>query len=211
MRKAKTLTVEAVAELGAKRLAALLLEAAEYDPALLRRLRIAVASRVDAAAVASKIDQQIRSVRRSTAFVDHRKLMVLVRDLGTLRNAIAGPLANLDPAAALSHMLDFIALAPSVFERSDDDGLVGDEFRTACETVATLLARIPPGPAIEDLTRRSYALYRADDYGVTDRLVTALARGLDAQRRAPLQSWIEADLARLPPASVDEEMLGAPE
>jgi hypothetical protein len=29
-------------------------------------------------------------------------------------------------------MLDFIALAPSVFERSDDDGTIGDPFRAAC-------------------------------------------------------------------------------
>ncbi len=206
MPKAKTLTVEAVAELGAERLAALLLAAAQHDPALLRSLRVAVASRVDAAAVTSEIDQQIRSVRRSTAFVDHRKLMILARELGTLRDAIAGPLAHLDPAAALSRMFDFIALAPSVFERSDDDGLVGDEFRTACETVATLLARIPPGPAIEELARRGYALYRADDYGSADGLVAALADGLDAQQRATLQSWIELDLARLPPESADDEM-----
>jgi hypothetical protein len=75
MPRAKTLTVEAVAELGAERLAALLLAAAEHDPALLRSVRVAIASRVDAAAVASEIDQQIRSVRRSTAFVDHRKPM----------------------------------------------------------------------------------------------------------------------------------------
>jgi hypothetical protein len=100
MPKAKTLNVEAVAGLGPERLATLLLAAAEHDPALLRSLRVAVASRVDAAAVTSEIDQQIRSVRRSTAFVDHRKLMVLARELGALRDAIARPLADLDPAAA---------------------------------------------------------------------------------------------------------------
>ncbi len=67
------LTAEAVAGLGAERLAALLLEAAEHYTALLRSLRVAVASRVDASAVASEIDQQISSVRRSTAFVDRRQ------------------------------------------------------------------------------------------------------------------------------------------
>jgi hypothetical protein len=207
MPRAKTLTVEAVAGLGAERLAALLLEAAEHDLALMRSLRVAVASRVDAAAAASEIDQQIRSVRRSTAFVDHRKLIALARELGTLRDAIAGPLADLDPAAALSRMLDFIALASSVFERSDDDGTVGDQFQAACAAVATLIERTPRAPAIEDLVRRGYALYLADDYGIADGLVAALAKGLDAQRRAALKSWIEADLARLPPACADDEML----
>ena len=60
MAKAKTLTPAAVATLGAEQLAALLLEAAEYDPALMRSVRFAVASRIDAAAAAAEIEQQIR-------------------------------------------------------------------------------------------------------------------------------------------------------
>jgi uncharacterized protein DUF6880 len=67
--------------------------------------------------------------------------------------------------------------------------------------VATLIERTPPGPAIEDLVRRTYALYLADDYGVADGLVAALAKGLDPQRRATLKLWIGAGLARLPPAA----------
>src|SRR5512132_468935 len=113
MANAKTLTPAAVAALGAERLAALLLQAAEYDPALMRSVRFAVASRIDAAAAAAEIDQQIRRFRRSTAFVDHRERMAFARDLGTLVDAIAGPLADLDPAGALARMLDFIALTPS--------------------------------------------------------------------------------------------------
>ena len=55
MRKSKPLTAEALAELGADRLAALLLDAAEHDAALARSLRIAVAAR----------DGAIRPLRRS--------------------------------------------------------------------------------------------------------------------------------------------------
>ena len=109
MAKAKTLTVGEVAELGTERLAALLLQAAEYDPALMHSVRFAVASRIDAAAAAAEIDQQIRSFRRSTAFVDYRQRMAFARDLGVLVDAIVGPLADLDPAGALTRMLDFIA------------------------------------------------------------------------------------------------------
>src|SRR5512147_630464 len=148
MPNAKTLTLAAVAALGAERLAALLLEAAEYDPAVMRSVRFAVASRINAAAAAAEIDQQIGSFRRSTAFVDHRKRMAFARDLGALVDAIAGPLADLDPAGALTRMLDFIALAPSVFERSDDDGTIADQFGAACAALATLIERTPPCPAI---------------------------------------------------------------
>jgi hypothetical protein len=206
MPNVKPLSLAAVEALGAKRLAALLLEAAEYDPALMRSVRFAVASRIDAAAAAAEIDQQIRSFRRDTAFVDYHKRMAFARDLGTLVDAIAGPLADLDPAGAFARMLDFIAIAPTIFERSDDDGTIGGQFQAACAAVATLLERTPPSPTIEDLARRGYALYLADDYGVADGLVAALAKGLDAQQRATLQSWIEADLVRLPAAAAQDDM-----
>ena len=45
MRKSKPLTADALAELGAARLAALLLDSAEHDAAVARTLRIAVAAR----------------------------------------------------------------------------------------------------------------------------------------------------------------------
>ena len=112
------------------------LEAAEYDPALMCSVRVAV-RKPHRCRAAAEIDQQIRSFRCSTTFVDHRKLMALARGLGALRAAIAGPLADVDPATALSRILDFIALAPAVFERSDHDGIVGEEFQTASAAVAT--------------------------------------------------------------------------
>ena len=103
----------------------------------MRSVRIAAASRTDAAAAAAEIDQQIRSFRRSTAFVDYRQRMAFARDLGALVDAIAGPLADLDPIGALTRRLDFIDLVPLVFERSDDDGTIGDQFEAACGTAAT--------------------------------------------------------------------------
>jgi signal transduction protein with GAF and PtsI domain len=45
MPKSKPLTADALAELGADRLAALLLDAAEHDATVARTLRIAVAAR----------------------------------------------------------------------------------------------------------------------------------------------------------------------
>ncbi len=110
--------------------------------------------------------------------------MAFARTLGVLVDAIAGPLADLDPVGALTRMLDFIALASSVFERSDDDGTIGDQFQAACAAVATLIERTPRGPAIEELVGRGCALYLADDYGVADDLIAAMAKGLDPQRRS---------------------------
>ena len=108
--------------------------------------------------------------------------MAFARDLGALVDAIAGPLADLDPAVALVRMLDFVALTPSIFERSDDDGTIGDQFQAACVAVATLIERTPPGPAIEDLARRGYALYLAVTTLDSVRVALAVAHSVGYRR-----------------------------
>jgi hypothetical protein len=145
MAKSNTVTVEALAELGTGRLACLLLDAAENDPAPMRTLRIAVASREGAAAAAAEIDAAIQQVGRGRSFDDSRRRPTFVRELTALRDAIEGPLAGADPMTALDRMFDFIDLAPSVIERSADNGSVGDLFRAACDTAAGLAARAVQG------------------------------------------------------------------
>jgi hypothetical protein len=72
-------------------------------------------------------------------------MLAFARDLSALCTAIEGPLADADPAMALERMFDFIDLAPSLIERSDDsDGHIGETMRSACEAAAELAARAAP-------------------------------------------------------------------
>jgi hypothetical protein len=66
MRKSNPLTAEALAELGADRLAAVLLVVAEHDVALARSLRIAVAARDGADSAAAASDAEIRRLKGGT-------------------------------------------------------------------------------------------------------------------------------------------------
>lgn len=96
MSKSKPLTAEALARLGAERLAALLLDAAEHDAALARTLRIAVASRDGADSAA-----EIKRLKRGKGFIDRDRTRAFARDLSALCTAIEGPLADADPVMAL--------------------------------------------------------------------------------------------------------------
>jgi len=201
MPKSKPLTAEALVQLGSERLAALLVDAAEHDAALARTLRIAVASRDGADSVASEIDAEIKRLKRGTSNIDRNRMPAFTRDLSALCTAIEGPLADADPATALERMFDFIDLAPSLIERSDDsDGHIGETIRSACEATAELAARAAPALPPERAAYRAYQTYLCDEYGVADGIVRDFAQALDASARAALRSWIEAEIERLLPA-----------
>lgn len=84
MRKSKPLTAEALAEPGADRLSALLLDAAEHDAALARSLRIAVAARDGADSAATAIDAEIKRLKRGTSLIDYQRVPAFARDLSAL-------------------------------------------------------------------------------------------------------------------------------
>ena len=200
MRKSKRLTAEALAELGADRLAAMLLDAAGHDAALARTLRIAVAARGGADSAAVAIDAEIKRLKRGTSLVNYKRMPAFARDLSALCAAIEGPPADADPEMALERMFDFIDLAPRLIERSDDsDGHIGDTIRSACEAAASLAARAAPALPPERAAFRAYQTYIGDDYGVADGIIAAFAQALDAPTRAALRSWMKAELVRLAP------------
>ena len=200
MAKSRTLTVETVSQLGVERLARLLLDKAEDDPALMRALRVAVASRNGPAEATAEIDAEIKRIKRGKASIDWRRAPAFARDLESLRDAIEGPLAEADPMIALERMFDFIDLAPSVIERSENsNGAMGDLFHGACDAAALLAAKAAPALPPERAALRAYQTYLSDEYGIADRIIAAFAQTLDEAPRAALRSWIEADLQRLPP------------
>jgi hypothetical protein len=164
----------------------------------MRTLRVAVASRTDADAVAHELESQIKALRRSQAFIERRKVPGLARDLQALSGAIEGLLAEADSAAALEMMFTFIDLAPGVIERTDDsDGRIGEVFRAACESSAQIASRTSPRFPPVRAAQRAYRTYLADGYGVADNIIAAFAQATGAETRAAMRSWIEADLAQL--------------
>jgi hypothetical protein len=180
MSKSNPLTPEALALLGPERLAALLLDAAEHDAPLARTLRIAVASRDGADAAAVEIDAEIKRLKRGRGFIGRDRTRAFARDLCALCTAIEGPLADADPVMALERMFDFIDLAPSLIERSEDrDGHIGETIRWACSSAAEVAARATPALPSERAAFRAFQTYLGDDYGVADRIIADFARALD--------------------------------
>ena len=102
------LTVEGLAALGAERLAALVLEAAERDASFKRVAKAAMASADGPDAVAAIIDRRLAALERARGFVDWDKVRGLADDLAAMVAIIRNQLAPLDPGSAADQLVRFL-------------------------------------------------------------------------------------------------------
>ncbi len=84
----KLITVDKLAKLGFERLAELVVEHADEDPALRKKLRLALAANTGPAKLTTEVDRRIRSLGRGRSFLDHKQSRALAsadRDSASFR------------------------------------------------------------------------------------------------------------------------------
>ncbi|MGJ4931806.1 DUF6880 family protein [Bradyrhizobium sp. HKCCYLS2038] len=106
-----TLTAKAHEALGAPRLAELLMEVAERDAAIKRRLKLETAAPNK---MAAELRKRLAQIARATTFIERNKLRQLAADLEALCDSITGQVAQHDAATALEVMWQFMDLASGV-------------------------------------------------------------------------------------------------
>src|SRR3954467_885520 len=84
----KTLNLDNLQALGAKRLAELLLELAAGDAAAKRRLRLELSAEAGPEVVAADIGKRLTALRQARSFVDWQKRPALVKDLAPPRGRV---------------------------------------------------------------------------------------------------------------------------
>jgi hypothetical protein len=196
--RSRALSAEALEQLGTRRLAELLMAQAKGNAALARTLRLALVGTDGGGRLASEVEKRLRTIGRSRGFIEWNKVRPLARELDSLRETIAGPLAAADPRAAVAQMRLLLGLAANVFERSDDgSGSLSEVLRQAGADLGRLWALLPHrDPAA--LAGEVLALWNADGYGATDRLLEAAGPALGPEGRAELRRLLEVRLAALP-------------
>lgn len=177
MASKKTLTAENLEALGAQRLAEMLMEVAEGDAVVKRRLRLELAAREAPETVAAEVRKRLGQIARARSFVDWRKVRDLAADLEVQHRAIVDQVAKIDTAEALELMWRFMGLAESVHERCDDsNGVIGDIFRGACRDLGPLAELAKPDPVA--LADRVFEALNQNDYGQYDHLIETLSPAL---------------------------------
>ncbi|MGI4940982.1 MAG: DUF6880 family protein [Janthinobacterium lividum] len=197
--RSRALSADTLEGLGARRLAELLMDTAQGNPALARSLRLVLAGTDGGGRLAAEVEKRLRTIGRSRGFVEWDKLRPLARELDSLRETIAGPLAAADPEAAVVQMRLLLSLGKGVFERSDNgSGILGDVFRRAGAELGRLWALLPARNPV-GLAGELLVLLDMDGYGVTDRLLEAASPALGPDGRAELRRRLQEQLAAVPP------------
>lgn len=148
----KKVTTENLVNLGAERLAEILVGVAETRPDLKRRLRMELAAEQGAEHLVLEIDRRLNTLQSSRGHVSWRQKAAFVRDLDALRRLIAERLASLDPGAALDRMWLLLQTASPVARRfRERDGAVAAAYTRAAADLGALLAQQDPNLAANAL------------------------------------------------------------
>jgi hypothetical protein len=105
MASKKTITFHNLAALGPERLAAILVNLAEADAEIKRRLRLELAAQVGGDSIAAEIGKRITALRKARSFVDWQKRRDFVKDLDLQRRMITDRVAQTRADLALDLIL----------------------------------------------------------------------------------------------------------
>ncbi|MFW2344572.1 MAG: DUF6880 family protein [Brevundimonas mediterranea] len=128
----KRLNAASLASLGAERLGELLMQAADGDALLKRRLRLVLAAEAGVEPLTVELDKRLTALASARARVSWRKRPDLLRDLDMLRRAVVDDLAPTAPVAGLDRLIAWFDLFRGLTLRvKDPRGEMTAAFETA--------------------------------------------------------------------------------
>lgn len=204
-----TLNAKNLETLGAQRLAELLIEISTGSAAHKRRLRMELAGNHGSAEVAREVRKRLASIARARTVIEWHKVKAVNADLETQRSAIVTVIAADDPREAFDLIWQFLAVAHTIFGRSNSsDSAFIETFHQACAD-AGVIAR-SAGIGIDVLADRVFTALQDNDYGQYDPLIAEMvpALGKDGLERLKslLAQW--SNEAEEKPADADREIFG---
>jgi len=195
MARKGALSEEALASLGAGRLAALLMELAEADPSVRKRLVLAAGESGGTTSLIKAIDRRLAALANSRGYIDWEKARGYAGELDGLRSAITRSLTPLEPLAASERLERLLRLAPGVLERVDDSsGRFGGLFEQAVLDLGAAWSQIQDRDP-ESLAKAVFDLAGSDKYGVCEGLIDASAPALGDAGMAALSHLAREELA----------------
>jgi hypothetical protein len=188
MARAKQFTAANLKRLGVERLATILEEHADVDPALRRKLKLALSALEGGEKLAVSLEKRIRMIGRSQSSLDWEKGKELAKEIEHLRTTIAVTLAGQDARVAAERMWDLVGIADNVLARVHGSAQPAVEaFEAAIEDLGRLWSAVA-GRQPMALARRVFAALQGDRALMELGLVQAIAPPLGPDGRAEL--WV---------------------
>jgi len=115
--RSPALTSQTLIALGPDCLAELLLELAGSDPAIKRRIRLAVANATRPQDAAAQVRQRLATIARSRSFLEREQRRAVLKEQTLQLEVISGPIAQAEPTAARELLWQFLELGNNVMGR----------------------------------------------------------------------------------------------
>jgi len=190
MARKPALSIDKMKDLGADKLAQLVLNEAERNAGFRRQVKAALAGKSGPDAIAKLIDQRLSGLERAKSFIEWDKARAFRDDLRSLTETITSELGLAAPALAIDRLLRFIATHERVFERVDDSsGSVQDVYYQAIKATGNLVQNLT-GPEAALLPAKIMARLGESAHGYLVDLTAAVAPHLPQDT---LSRW-DADL-----------------
>ena len=185
----KTLNHANLSALGPDRLADLLLEVSTGSADIKRRLRLELSHDLGPEELGRDVRKRLISLKRAKTYIGWRKRKALVKDLRTQSDMITGKIAPSDPTLAFDLLWQFVELAPSIYERTDDSrGDIGDVFRSAILAFDDIAKHAMLDPMA--LANRVWDAVSDNGYGEFDGIIGRVAPALGDAGFAHLKSLV---------------------
>lgn len=206
MARQPALNQEALLQLGAEKLAGLVIDAANRDAAFKKLVMASLASAKSPAAVAAIIDKRLAGLDRAKGFVGWEKAKAFTADMAAILAIIVGELAQADADAARERLVRFLSTANRTFERIDDSsGRLQEVYRSAAAALPDLVERLPE---VEKAAAPDwlFPLGVADSYGFVAAAMPEILARLPAQSLSLLDERLaEAALSQAPAETSEKD------
>lgn len=169
------LSTDKLKDLGADKLAQLVLEEAERNVGFRRQVKAAMAGAEGPGAIVKVIDKRLSGLERAKSFIEWDKARAFRDDLRSLTTTITTELAPAAPALAMDRLLRFIATHERVFARVDDSsGSIQDVYYEAISSAGNLVPALPETDA-DLLPEKIMAQLGQSEHGYLCDLTAAVA------------------------------------
>jgi len=185
----RKITIEALTELGAHKLAELLLAEATGNRILKQAIDLAISSKEGPAALVATARKRLAGFAKPRSMPSYERGREIIVELDGLRTMIVEIIGLENPRLAFDLLWEFIELHPSILELIDDStGYAGDVFTTACDNLRPLAERASFDP--DALAALVFQKITNNHYGIYDGLITSLNAALGREGRAKLRGLL---------------------
>ncbi|WP_341763547.1 DUF6880 family protein [Candidatus Tisiphia endosymbiont of Beris chalybata] len=164
-------TKEQLINIGAEKLAEIILSLHKNRPDLQKQLEIIFAGfDSDPKKIISMIKKEIASLKRSSRFVDYYESDALADQVNQVRIHIMEDLLPKSPDQAIELLLNFLDIHQNTLNRVDDsNGTVGDAFQQACADLGKAYEHTTN--TLDDVVNLVYDRFMNNDYAVYDNII----------------------------------------